>query len=109
MPTMNPIVLAFVLAIGALTPPARCDESVQFGISVVINDQEVVSTGGATYAAPDLCLDCRHWETIASTVDLRAPRGPWRQIKSIPTPVTSSAADARAEADRPRPFRRRAR
>jgi hypothetical protein len=49
------------LIIACFATQLRSDETLQFGISVVINDQEVVSTGGATYSAPTLCLDCRHW------------------------------------------------
>lgn len=50
-----------VVVIACFAIQSKSDESIQFGVSVVINDQEVVSTAGATYTAPNLCLDCRHW------------------------------------------------
>jgi hypothetical protein len=50
-----------ILIASFLTTPAWSGESITFSVNLIVSDQEATSIGRATYQAPSLCLECRHW------------------------------------------------
>lgn len=40
-----------------ITTPLR-SESIAFTLTITVDDQEVITTGGATYSPDPLCLQC---------------------------------------------------